>query len=126
MTKRAVAACIAGALLILGLVGCGASGRHTSSVTVTDASGVTYPSVLYPAGYPKVVKISNVPEPIRDGLDSSKALELAPNVWVPLTSSLDVAESTGTIFGFCSAVKSYETTYLVLYRTKHTAGTCAN
>lgn len=129
--------CVAGAVVVLTLVGCSGGSRTktvagptvtaivTETATVTDSATplVSAPSTTiassgpsYPAGYPKIIDVATVPQPVRDYLDSqheSKAVAVAPGVWAELTTgaSMQDALATGTLTGFCASIKAYERKY---------------
>jgi hypothetical protein len=75
------------------------------------------PPALFPHGYPKVVRVSKLPEQVRSWYRMShyrKAVAVAPGVWTPLppgASKMDAATS-GVLDGFCASIKSYERKYL--------------
>jgi hypothetical protein len=86
----------------------------TTSVA-TAGSATALPSS--PAGYPQVVAISALPAQVMKWMtqrQDSQALALAPGVWTELRpgTTAAMAQSGGTLSGFCPSIKAYEAAYL--------------
>lgn len=79
-----------------------------------------------PDGYPKVVKVSTLPDQVRSWYEmdgAKKAVALAPGVWVEMMpgATMEDAVSTGVLDGWCSSIKAFERKYL---GGEEAAGTC--
>lgn len=90
----------------------------------TEPAEPTLPPL--PVGYPKVVKVSTLPDQVRNWYEmdgATEAVALAPGVWVEMMpgATMEDAVSTGVLDGWCSSIKAFERTYL---DGQEAAGTC--
>lgn len=128
---------------LLALAGCGgsetpdaaqATSRATSSPTpqptTPEPIATTEPPAidpaLYPKGYPKVVKVSSLPDQVRSWYEMSghtKAVAVAPGVWTELPTGAEMQDAldVGVLDGFCGSVKAYERKFR---GGEEMAGTC--
>lgn len=87
-----------------------------ASVTTTEVPTTTE-SFNLPAGYPRVVTVSSLPNQVRNWMQmqgDTQAVALAPGVWTPLPTGASVADAVNSNVadGFCASVHDYETNYL--------------
>ena len=119
---------------LLALAGCSGSetpetSDATSTATSTPALQSTTPEpvvttespaidpALYPKGYPKIVKVSSLPDQVRNWYEMSgqtKAVAVAPGVWTELPPGAEMQDAleAGGLDGFCGSVKAYERKFL--------------
>jgi len=98
---------------------------HTTTATSTTTSQSPTPepivtteeptvdAALYPKGFPKVVKVSSLPDQVRNWYemsDNAKAVAVAPGVWTELPPGAEMQDAldAGVLDGFCGSIKAYE------------------
>lgn len=79
-----------------------------------------------PRGFPKVVKVSTLPDQVRSWYemgDNKTAVAVAPGVWAELPPGATIEDAIGAaVFdGFCASKRAFERKYLA---GEETAGTC--
>lgn len=119
-------AVVTGVAALAVLAGCGASSTSSPGPTVTVTSTVTTTAspnqpaatgeatpAFFKDGYPKVVPASQMPSQMIDMADgNAQVILIAPGVYgqkVPGVTPVEAA-TTGTTWGYCSAVKKWENT----------------
>jgi hypothetical protein len=89
----------------------------------------TIPSPAYairlPAGYPKLVRVSRLPDQVKYWLslsDYKQAVQLAPGVWTPLPPGAEIQDAVneGEFDGFCASIEAFTRKFDVPER----GGTC--
>lgn len=102
----------------------------TTEATAPESVGPAEPpaidATLYPKGYPKVVKVSTLPDQVRNWYemsDHTRAVAVAPGVWNELSIGAEMQDAleTGILDGFCGSIKVYERKYR---NGEDMAGTC--
>jgi len=83
-----------------------------TQLKLREARAPQLPQGAFPAGYPKVVQKSDVPENLQDQVSGEEVVAVAKGVWADLPPGADIAEAaTSTLFGYCSSIRSYERMY---------------
>ncbi|KAA1417075.1 hypothetical protein F0U44_18050 [Nocardioides humilatus] len=88
-----------------------ATATETTTVTVTPEPPALPP---YPKGFPKKVRVSEVPFPINSEFEGQTfAVAVAPGVWTRLAPGTTVQEAAdfGTFTGYCSSISAFEKKY---------------
>lgn len=86
----------------------------------------TEPAWNLPSGFPKVVKVSTLPDQVKNWYemgDNKTAVAVAPGVWAEMPPGATIEDAIGAaVFdGFCASKKAFERKYLA---GEETAGTC--
>lgn len=109
---------------------CGGEGNEATPPASTFTPAATSPlpdfsdtavaapvASAYPAGFPKEVPLSNVPERMRYELGEedgkTTAVAVAPGVWAHRNPGTTVQEDAdyGALIGWCSSVEAFEAEY---------------
>jgi|SRR5664279_3370908 len=118
----------AAVLLLAALSACGGadSSKPTAEASPTEplatvevstpAPTATVEQPQFPEGYPKVVKVSSLPDQVRNWYemsDMTQAVAIAEGVWteLPPGAEMEDAIAAGSLDGFCASIKAYERKY---------------
>ena len=126
---------IAALAIAFAISGCGGTSDETSETQSPETSAPAAsettepapgPTLALPEGYPKVVKVSSLPDQVKSWYEMSdftEAVAIAEGVWTPLPPGADVesAVASGSFDGFCASIKAFERDYL---DGQEVGGTC--
>lgn len=105
------------------LVGCGgetdeqptASSEAPAATVEATPEPEPEPTQAFPEGYPKVVPVSEIPEPIDSAFEGAdEAVAVAEGVWADLAPGTTPEESGASMVysGYCASITKFEADYL--------------